>query len=51
MTAEIGPAAAYGIYVEMGTRRMRPQPYMLPALQSQQGAFEQAVSQIVDGLL
>lgn len=32
LTATIGPTANYGVYVEMGTSRMRPQPYMAPAL-------------------
>ena len=30
-TAEIGPTAEYGIYVELGTSRMAGQPFMAPA--------------------
>lgn len=31
ITAEIGPTAEYGGYVEDGTSRMAPQPYLRPA--------------------
>jgi HK97 gp10 family phage protein len=31
LTAEIGPEAEYGGYVELGTSRMAPQPFMRPA--------------------
>jgi HK97 gp10 family phage protein len=31
LEAEIGPTAAYGAYIEMGTSRMAPQAYMGPA--------------------
>lgn len=31
MTAEIGPTADYGIYVELGTSRMAPEAYLGPA--------------------
>lgn len=32
--AVIGVGAEYGVYVEMGTRRMRAQPFMRPALEN-----------------
>ena len=31
LTAEVGPTAEYGAFVEYGTSRMRAQPYMTPA--------------------
>jgi len=43
MTAEIGPTADYGIYVELGTSKMAGQPYMAPA-------FERRVPEYVDAL-
>ena len=48
MTAEIGPAAAYGIYVEMGTSRMAPQPYLLPALDAKTGPFITAMERVAE---
>lgn len=32
LVARIGTDVHYGIFVEMGTTRMRPQPYLRPAL-------------------
>jgi hypothetical protein len=40
--AEIGPTASYGIYVELGTSRMRPQPYLGPATEKHAPAFYRA---------
>ena len=51
MTAEIGPTASYGVYVEYGTRRMSPQPYMGPALEANAPMFEKAIGDLMDGLL
>ena len=31
MEGEVGPTQDYGLFVEMGTSRMGPQPYMRPA--------------------
>ena len=44
--AEIGPTADYGEYVERGTSRMAPQPYMGPAADRHAPAFEQAMAQL-----
>lgn len=46
--AEIGPSANYGIYVEEGTSRMGPQPYMQPALDRVAPAFEAAMGKVAD---
>ena len=51
--AEIGAEATYAAYVELGTRRMRAQPYLYPAIQEYLpslemniiGAIEQAKSE------
>lgn len=51
MSAEIGPTAEYGIYVELGTSRMGPQPYMQPALEENIPAFESVVSSVLGGRL
>lgn len=39
LIGEIGPTADYGKYVEEGTSRMAPQPYMRPALDAATPAF------------
>lgn len=51
LSAEIGPTANYGGYVEYGTSRMRPQPYMGPATDRNRPAFERAAEQLSGGLL
>lgn len=48
-SAEIGPTANYGHFVEHGTSRMAPQPYLGPAFDRRIGVFEQAIGQVVDG--
>jgi HK97 gp10 family phage protein len=50
LSAEIGPTAEYGLYVEEGTSRMAPQPYMGPAADNRFPELEQALGAIVDGL-
>lgn len=49
--AEIGPTANYGIYLEFGTSRMAPQPFMGPALEKNSPAFEQAMAEIAERAL
>lgn len=44
--AEVGPTANYGAYVEYGTSRMGPQPYMGPAFDRRAPGFVAAVEQI-----
>lgn len=49
--AEIGPTADYGAYVEYGTSRMAPQPYMGPAFDRRAPGLEQALGRAVEDLL
>lgn len=46
MAVEIGPTANYGEFVELGTSRMAPQPYMGPAADAHAPSFEQAMRQL-----
>jgi len=46
LSVEIGPTAEYGEFVEFGTSRMAPQPYMGPAADIHLPLFEQAVTQL-----
>lgn len=48
---EFGPTADYGPYVELGTSRMAPQPYMGPAADLIEPAFEAAMAQLGEELL
>lgn len=48
---EVGPTANYGRYVEEGTSRQRPQPYLRPATDAVLPSYEAALEQITDGLL
>lgn len=51
ISAEIGPTVEYGLYVEEGTSTQGPAAYMGPALDRHAAIFEQALGQIVDGIL
>lgn len=46
VTAEVGPTAEYGIYVEDGTSVMAPQPYLGPAFDRRVPAFEDAIAKL-----
>lgn len=48
MSAEIGPTASYGWFVEGGTSRMAPQPYLFPAADRHEAAFLAAMSQAAE---
>lgn len=43
---EAGPTAEYGAYVELGTSRMAPQPYLLPAFDRASEQFVKAIETI-----
>jgi HK97 gp10 family phage protein len=43
VTAVTGTNVEYAPYVELGTGRQRPKPYLRPALDTQQGLIERAV--------
>ena len=51
ITAEVGPTASYGAYVEFGTSRNPPQPYLRPALDRRVPMLEQALTQIAGDVL
>ena len=51
MTAVIGPLARYGIFVERGTSKMAPQPYMEPAFSAESPKLEQALTEIAGKVL
>jgi HK97 gp10 family phage protein len=46
LTAEIGPTAEYGGYVEYGTSKMSAQPYMGPAAERRTPGFVDALGQV-----
>jgi HK97 gp10 family phage protein len=49
MTATIGPTADYGVYVELGTSRMPPEPYLAPAWDAVVPGFMDAVEALGAG--
>lgn len=48
-SAEIGPTANYGLFVETGTSRMAPQPFLGPAFDRRASRFEEAMGRLIDG--
>lgn len=50
MTAIIGVAANYGIFLELGTRYQPAQPYLLPAMFRAQDMFETAIESALSRL-
>lgn len=48
LEAEVGPTASYGYFVEGGTSRMSPQPYLFPALDVVTPMFEAAMAQVIE---
>lgn len=50
-SAEVVASASYSPYLELGTSRMAPQPFMRPAADKHADAFEQAMAQIIDNAM
>ena len=46
--AEIGTPVFYAPFVEFGTKRMRAQPYLIPALQGAKSAIEGFLKEAID---
>ena len=46
VVGEVGPTADYGMFVEAGTSRMAPQPYMRPAFDRRAPIMEQVLEQL-----
>ena len=46
--AEIGPTASYAGFLEFGTSRMAPRPYLFPAADRHEAAFLAAMSQAAE---
>jgi HK97 gp10 family phage protein len=49
--AEIGPTAEYGAFVEYGTSRTGPQPYMRPAFERREPGLTAALDRLGEDLL
>lgn len=51
LSAEVGPTVNYGVYVEYGTYKMEPRPYMETAADTVEPQFLAAMEQIAGGEL
>lgn len=51
VSARVSPGVDYGPYIELGTRSMAAQPYLRPALESQQAAATQEIADALGVLL
>lgn len=47
LTAEVGPTTEYAPYVEYGTRKMEPEPFVGPAFEVQKKIFEKDLDKLV----
>ena len=50
LTGTVGPSVFYGLFVELGTRRMGARPYMRPAAEKNLPTFLAAVKSALAGL-
>lgn len=50
-SAEVNASANYATYVELGTSRMAAQPFMGPAADKHEPAFQQAMAQLAEKAL
>lgn len=48
LSAEVGPEAHYGVFLELGTYKMAPQPYLIPALERRTDPFLAALARVAD---
>jgi HK97 gp10 family phage protein len=51
IAAEVGPEANYGIFIELGTWKMAPQPFLGPAFDEVEPSFLAALDDIAGGAL
>lgn len=51
LAASIGPTTSYAPYLEFGTRRMSPRPFMGPALDAVEPSFTAAMEQLGGDIL
>jgi HK97 gp10 family phage protein len=51
LTAEIGPTVHYAPFLEYGTSRMAPRPYLGPAAARHTPLFEKAIEALADKVL
>lgn len=49
LSAEVGPTAEYGLFVEQGTSVNSPQPFLAPAFDRRVRGLEQALGQLIAG--
>lgn len=49
VVGEVGPTVDYGLFQEVGTTKMAPQPFMRPAFQRHEPTFLQALEQALIG--
>ncbi len=47
ISAAVGVAAPYGLYVELGTHKMAGRPYLTPAVERHRQAFQDTVRDLV----